>query len=162
MAGTATRATRLLARRHVPHTLHPYETSPDTPDYGRAVAEELGVPPERLFKTLVADVDDRLAVALVPTSGDLDLKALAAVVGGKRAALADQRAAERATGYVRGGISPLGQHQALPMVADSSATGLSTVYINAGRRGLQIELAPADLLQLTSATVAPLLRVRSR
>ncbi|GIF06152.1 Cys-tRNA(Pro) deacylase [Actinoplanes siamensis] len=151
-AGTP--ATVLLTAEKVPHTLHQYEVSPDAPNYGALVAEFLGVAPERLFKTLVADVDGRLVVGVVPVTGDLDLKALAQAAGGKRAALADRAVAERSSGYVRGGISPLGQRKRLPTVIDDSAPGLDLMYVSAGRRGLQVSLAPADLIRLTGATVA--------
>lgn len=158
MAGAATPATALLVKQQVAHTLHPYEVAADTPDYGRAVADAIGVPPGRLFKTLVAEVDGALTVAVVPVTGDLDLKALAAAAGGRRAVLAERAAAERATGYVRGGISPLGQRKRLPMVIDTSVTGFDTVYVSAGRRGLQVELAPADLVRLTGATLGDISR----
>ncbi|MGW4499198.1 Cys-tRNA(Pro) deacylase [Micromonospora sp. NPDC004336] len=156
MAGQGTPATALLVKRKVAHSTHPYDVSPDAPNYGALVAAALGVPPERVFKSLVAEVDGALTVAVVPVTGELDLKALAAAVGGKRAAMADRAVAERATGYVRGGISPLGQRRRLPTVLDSSALDHPTVYVSAGRRGLQVELAPADLLALTDARVAPL------
>lgn len=156
MAGQGTPATALLTKRKIPHSTHPYEVSPDAPNYGALVAEALGVPPQRVFKSLVTEVDGALTVAVVPVTGELDLKALAAAVGGKRAALADRAAAERATGYVRGGISPLGQRRRLPTVLDSSALAYDTVYVSAGRRGLQLQLAPADLVALTDATTAPL------
>ncbi|MGC5021763.1 Cys-tRNA(Pro) deacylase [Micromonospora sp. DT47] len=154
MAGQGTPATALLTRRKIPHRTHPYDVSPDAPNYGALVAEALGVPPERVFKSLVTEVDGGLAVAVVPVTGELDLKALAAAVGGKRATMADRAVAERATGYVRGGISPLGQRKRLPTVLDSSALAHDTVYVSAGRRGLQVELAPADLVALTDATTA--------
>jgi Cys-tRNA(Pro)/Cys-tRNA(Cys) deacylase len=153
-----TPATTLLQAQRVAHTVHPYEVSANTPDYGRAVAEALGVPRERVFKTLVTEVDGALTVAVVPVAGELDRAALAAAVGGKRAAVADRAAAERATGYVRGGISPLGQRKRLPTVVDSSVAGFETVYVSAGRRGLQVELAPADLLRLTAAITAAIAR----
>lgn len=156
MAGQGTPATVLLARQRVAHTLHPYDVAADTPDYGAAVAKALGVAPERVFKTLVAQVDGELTVAVVPVTGGLDLKALADVAGGKRATLADRAVAERATGYVRGGISPLGQRRRLPTVIDSSVERFDTVFVSAGRRGLQVALAPVDLIRLTSATLAPL------
>ncbi|MEV4759793.1 Cys-tRNA(Pro) deacylase [Micromonospora sp. NPDC049559] len=156
MAGQGTPATALLVKQKVTHRTHPYDVSPDSPRYGAEVAAALGVPPERVFKSLVTEVDGALTVAVVPVTGELDLKALAASVGGKRAVLADRAVAERATGYVRGGISPLGQRKRLPTVVDSSATGLSTMYVSAGRRGLQLELAPADLIRLTGATTAPI------
>ncbi|MGX7676343.1 Cys-tRNA(Pro) deacylase [Plantactinospora sp. DSM 117369] len=155
MAGRGTPATALLARQRVPHTLHPYDVAPDTPNYGAEVAAALGVPPERVFKSLVASVDGVLTVAVVPVTGELDLKTLATAVGGKRASLADRALAERTTGYVRGGISPLGQRKALRTVVDASAERFPTIYVSAGRRGLELELAPADLIRLTSATIAP-------
>jgi Cys-tRNA(Pro)/Cys-tRNA(Cys) deacylase len=151
-AGTP--ATTLLTAEKVAHTLHPYQVSPDAPHYGALVAEALGVPPERLFKTLIADVDGALVVAVVPVTGDLDLKALAHAAGGKRATLADRAAAERSSGYVRGGISPLGQRRGLPTVIDDSVRRLDLMFVSAGRRGLQVSLAPADLIRLTGATVA--------
>lgn len=153
-AGTP--ATALLTARNVPFTTHSYEVSPHAPNYGALVAEALGVDPERLFKTLIAEVDGALTVAVVPVTGELDLKALAAAAGGKRAALAERTVAERSSGYVRGGISPLGQRKPLPTVVDDSAPGLDVIYVSGGRRGLQVALAPADLIRLTSATVAPL------
>lgn len=153
-AGTP--ATALLSAEKVAFELHPYEVSPDSPNYGALVAEALGVPPERVFKTLIAEVDGALTVAVVPVTGDLDLKALAAAAGGKRAALADRTAAERSSGYVRGGISPLGQRRRLPTVVDDSALIADRVYVSAGRRGLQVSLAPAELVRLTGATVAPI------
>ncbi|MER7439724.1 Cys-tRNA(Pro) deacylase [Micromonospora avicenniae] len=156
VAGQGTPATALLTKRKVAHSTHPYDVSPDAPNYGALVAAALGVPPERVFKTLVTVVDGALAVAVVPVTGELDLKALAAAVGGKRATLADRAAAERATGYVRGGISPLAQRKRLPTVLDSSALDFPTIYVSAGRRGLQLQLTPADLLALTEARTAPL------
>jgi Cys-tRNA(Pro)/Cys-tRNA(Cys) deacylase len=153
-----TPATVALARAGTPHTLHAYEHDPAHPSYGEEAAQALGVDPGQVFKTLVADVDGALTVAVVPVSGSLDLKALAAAVGGKKAVLADPAAAERTTGYVRGGISPLGQRRRLPTVLDASAAGLATVYVSAGRRGLEVELAPADLAELTGAVVAPVAR----
>ncbi|AVT35002.1 MULTISPECIES: Cys-tRNA(Pro) deacylase [unclassified Plantactinospora] len=155
MAGRGTPATALLTRQRIPHTLHPYDVAPETPNYGAEVAAALGVPPERVFKSLVASVDGVLTVAVVPVTGELDLKTLATAVGGKRATLADRTLAERTTGYVRGGISPLGQRKALRTVVDASAERFPTIYVSAGRRGLQLELAPADLIRLTSATTAP-------
>ncbi|GLY00894.1 MULTISPECIES: Cys-tRNA(Pro) deacylase [Actinoplanes] len=153
-AGTP--ATVLLIKERVEHTLHPYDVSPDAPNYGALVAEALGIEPGRVFKTLVAEVDGGLVVGVVPVTGDLDLKALAHAAGGKRAVLADRAAAERSSGYVRGGISPLGQRRRLPTVIDDSATGLDLMYVSAGRRGLQVSLAPADLIRLSDATVAPI------
>jgi Cys-tRNA(Pro)/Cys-tRNA(Cys) deacylase len=151
-AGTP--ATAVLSDQQVEHTLHPYDVSPDAPNYGALVARALGIGPERVFKTLIAEVDGRLVVGVVPVTGDLDLKALAQAAGGKRGALADRAAAERSSGYVRGGISPLGQRRKLPTVVDSSALALDRMFISAGRRGLQVALAPADLIRLTDAVTA--------
>lgn len=145
-----------LARAGVRFTLHPYDHDPAAPSYGREAAEALGVTPDRVFKTLVADVDGTLTVAVVPVSGRLDLKALATAVGGKRAGMADPARAERTTGYVLGGISPLGQRTRLPTVVDASALGFPTVLVSAGRRGLDLELGIDDLLRLTRAAVAPI------
>jgi len=153
-AATGTPATVLLTAQRVAHTLHPYDVSPDAPNYGALVARALGVAPERVFKTLVAQVDGELVVGVVPVTGDLDLKALAQAAGGKRAALADRAAAERSTGYVRGGISPLGQRKRLPTVVDASALELDQMLVSAGRRGLQVALAPVDLIRLTDAATA--------
>jgi Cys-tRNA(Pro)/Cys-tRNA(Cys) deacylase len=116
------------------------------------------VDPRQVFKTLLADVDGRLTVAVVPVDGSLDLKALAAALGGKRASLAEPAAAERVTGYVVGGISPLGQRRRLPTVVDESALAWATVLVSAGRRGLDVELAPADLVRLTGAVTAAVAR----
>ena len=154
--GRGTPATVLLTAEKVPHTLHSYDVSADAPNYGALVAQALGVAPERLFKTLVTEVDGALTVAVVPVTGELDLKALATTVGGKRAALADRAVAERSSGYVRGGISPLGQRRRLPTVVDASALDLDLVYVSAGRRGLQVCLAPADLIRLTGAVTGPI------
>ncbi|WP_367135387.1 Cys-tRNA(Pro) deacylase [Saccharothrix sp. HUAS TT1] len=156
MAGRGTPATALLDKQKVAYALHAYEHDPRHDSYGLEAAEALGIPPERVFKTLVADVDGRLAVGVVPVTGQLDLKALAAAVGGKKAKMADVAAAERATGYVAGGISPLGQKKRLPVALDASAEGFATVYCSAGRRGLEVEIAPADLVRLTQAVVAPI------
>ncbi|POM23970.1 Cys-tRNA(Pro)/Cys-tRNA(Cys) deacylase YbaK [Actinomadura rubteroloni] len=153
-----TPATVAAARAGVAFTLHEYTVDPGAGSYGEAAADALGVPRERLFKTLVAEVDGALTVAIVPVSATLDLKALAAATGGKRAAMADPRDAERATGYVVGGISPLGQRRRLPAVLDASASGFATVYVSAGRRGLQIELAPGDLAGLAGAALAAVAR----
>ncbi|GAB2992849.1 Cys-tRNA(Pro) deacylase [Amycolatopsis acidiphila] len=154
MAGKGTPATAVLAKQQVAHTLHTYDHDPKHESYGLEAAEALGVEPARVFKTLVADVDGKLTVGVVPVTGQLDLKALAAAVGGKRAKLAEPAAAQRATGYVLGGISPIGQRSRLPVVIDSSAEAFGTVFCSGGRRGLELELAPADLIRLTNATVA--------
>ncbi|MBX6750558.1 MAG: Cys-tRNA(Pro) deacylase [Micromonosporaceae bacterium] len=154
MAGQATPAIAVLVRQRIDHRVHTYSVDANTPNYGAAVADAMGVAHARVFKTLVTDVDGSLTVAVVPVTGDLDLKALAAAVGGKRATMADRALAERTTGYVRGGISPLGQRKRLPTVIDESVTGHETVYVSAGRRGLQVELKPADLIALTDAVTA--------
>jgi Cys-tRNA(Pro)/Cys-tRNA(Cys) deacylase len=149
-----TPATALLAKQKVAHTLHPYEHDARAEGYGDEAAALLGVEPARLFKTLIASVDGKLACAVVPVAGRLDLKAFAAVVGGKKAEMADPAAAARATGYVVGGISPLGQKSRLPVVVDESALAFDTVFASAGKRGLQMELAPADLVRLAGALTA--------
>ena len=155
MAGTP--AVKVLEKAKVAHTLHPYD--PDHPDahgYGEAAVAALGADPRQVFKTLVARVDGALTVAVVPVSGTLDLKALAAALGARKAVMADPADAERSTGYVVGGISPLGQRKGLPTVVDDSALGFDTIMVSAGRRGLQVELPPADLVRLTRARTAPI------
>ena len=154
MAGRGTAATIALERAQIPFTVHEYHHDPRRASYGLEASQALGVPPERVFKTLITDVDGRLVAGVVPVQGQLDLKALAAAVGGKRAALAEVAAAERATGYVAGGISPVGQRRRLPVVLDASAMTFPTVFCSGGRRGLEIELAPADLVRAAEATVA--------
>ncbi|MEV8564211.1 Cys-tRNA(Pro) deacylase [Streptomyces sp. NPDC051322] len=149
-----TPATVALTAAGTDYTVHAYAHDPAAASYGEEAAEALGVAPGRVFKTLIADVDGDLTVAVVPVSGSLDLKALASAVGGKRATMADPGAAERATGYVLGGISPLGQRRRLRTVVDASASGHATVCVSAGRRGLEVELAPGDLVRLTGAVLA--------
>jgi Cys-tRNA(Pro)/Cys-tRNA(Cys) deacylase len=144
----------LLSRQRIAFTAHRYEVDEHATSYGEAAAAALGVPAGRVFKTLVANVDGRLTVGVVPVSGSLDLKALAAAVGGKRGSMADPADAQRATGYVTGGISPFGQRSRLPVVVDVSARNWPTVYVSGGRRGLQVEVAPDDLIRLTSAAEA--------
>ncbi|MFD8081743.1 Cys-tRNA(Pro) deacylase [Kitasatospora sp. NPDC059722] len=156
--GQGTPATVALETAAVPFTVHSYEHDPAAASYGGEAAEAMGVPAERVFKTLVADVDGVLTVGVVPVAGQLDLKALAAAAGGKRAAMADPAAAERSSGYVRGGISPLGQRRPLRTVVDEGAMTHPTIYVSAGRRGLEVELAPTDLITLTKATTAPIAR----
>ncbi|MEU8518540.1 Cys-tRNA(Pro) deacylase [Streptomyces sp. NPDC048577] len=154
--GGGTPATVALTASGTPFTLHAYHHDPASPSYGEEAAEALGVSADRVFKTLVADVDGELTVAVVPVAGQLDLKALASAVGGKRAVMADPAAAERTTGYVRGGISPLGQRKRLRTVLDASAAAHRTICVSAGRRGLEVELAPAALATLTAAVTAPI------
>ncbi len=153
----ATPAVRALERDKVVHTLHPYDPEhPSDQGHGEAAVAALGADPRQVFKTLVVRVDGALTVAVVPVAGTLDLKALAAAAGGRKAVMADPADAERATGYVLGGISPLGQKRALPTVVDESALDFATVMVSAGRRGLQVELPPADLVRLTRARTAPI------
>ena len=156
MAGRGTTATMALERAKIPFTLHEYAHDPRHESYGAEASEALGVSPNRVFRTLVAEVDGALVTGVVPVEGQLDLKALAAARGGKKAAMAQVAAAERATGYVAGGISPVGQKKRLRVVVDASALELETMFCSGGRRGLQIEVAPADLVRAAGATVAPI------
>jgi Cys-tRNA(Pro)/Cys-tRNA(Cys) deacylase len=158
MSRGGTRATEQLARLGIRHVLHRYTHDPRQSSYGQEASEALGVPADRVFKTLVADVDGRLAVAVVPVAGSLDLKALATAVGGKKAVMADPVEAERASGYVTGGIAPVGLRRPLPVVVDETALRHATVFCSAGQRGLQIELAPADLIAAAGAQTAPIAR----
>jgi Cys-tRNA(Pro)/Cys-tRNA(Cys) deacylase len=154
-AVAATPAVTVLVKAKVAHTLHPYDPEHASDQgHGEAAVAALGADPRQVFKTLIARVDGVLTVAVVPVSGTLDLKALAGAVGGRKAVMAEPADAERTTGYVLGGISPLGQRKALPTVVDESALGFGTVLVSAGRRGLQVELAPADLVRLTRARTA--------
>lgn len=146
----------ILQRSDVDFSVHTYAHDPAAESFGMEAAEALNLDPATVFKTLLAEVDGTATVAIVPVTGQLDLKGLAAARGGKRARMMDVAAAERMTGYVAGGISPLGQRKALPTVIDASAEGLATVYVSGGQRGLDIGLAPADLLRLTGATYAPI------
>ena len=157
-SGSGTPATRILAEAGVPHVLRTYAHDPRSGSYGLEAAAALGVEPERMFKTLLADVDGALVVGVVPVDTQLDLKLLAAAVGGKRASMADVARAERDTGYVAGGISPLGQRQAHPTVVDESALAHATILVSGGRRGLDVELEPGHLTELTHARVAPIAR----
>ncbi|THV18561.1 Cys-tRNA(Pro) deacylase [Nocardioides caeni] len=149
-----TPATTALTAAGVPFTVHDYDHDPRSTSYGEEAAEAMGIDPARVFKTLLADVDGALTVAVVPVTGQLDLKALARAVGGRKAAMADPKAAERATGYVVGGTSPLGQKRPHPTVVDASTLGHDTVFVSAGRRGLEVELAPDALVAATKAVVA--------
>jgi Cys-tRNA(Pro)/Cys-tRNA(Cys) deacylase len=147
-----------LHRAGISFTERSYEHDPAAPSYGLEAADALGLPPEQVFKTLLTAVDGRLVVGIVPVTGQLDLKAVAAAVGGKRAAMAEPAEAERATGYVVGGISPVGQRRRLATVLDDSALLLETVYVSGGRRGLDLGLSPADLARVTGAVVAAIRR----
>ena len=157
---TGTPATVALTRAGVVFTAHAYEHDPRTAAYGLEAAEKLGIDPDRVFKTLLATIDGSLAVGIVPVAQQLDLKALAQALGGKRAEMADPAVAERRTGYVVGGISPIGQKTALPTVLDESAILCETVFVSGGRRGLDLELAPDDLLAVTGGRYAPIARAR--
>ncbi len=149
MAGRRTPAITAAERAGIAFRVHEYEHDPRAASFGVEAVQKLGLDPARVFKTLVADVDGELTVAVVPVESQLDLRTL-----GKRARMADPKAAERATGYVTGGISPLGQRRLLPIVLDDSALAFETIHVSAGRRGLELELAPADLLALTGGRAA--------
>jgi Cys-tRNA(Pro)/Cys-tRNA(Cys) deacylase len=153
-----TRATDLLTNLGIGYAIHRYPHDPRHPSYGQEASQALGVAAERVFKTLIADVDGQLTVAVVPVAGSLDLKALAAAVGGKKAALADPVRAEKSSGYVTGGIAPLGLRKRLPVVVDESALSYPTVFCSAGQRGMEIELVPADLIAAAGAQTAPIAR----
>jgi Cys-tRNA(Pro)/Cys-tRNA(Cys) deacylase len=157
-AGAATPATTALTRLGVVYDVHPYDHAPGAPSYGLEAAEALGVPPAQVFKTLLVRADAGLAVGLVPVDRQLDLKAVASALGVKKVLMADPAEAERVTGYVVGGISPVGQRRALPTVVDASALQLDRVYVSGGRRGLDLSLAPEDLVAATGATTAPIAR----
>jgi len=168
-SGGATPATRALSAAGVTYQAHSFTAddrsrsgtatgSATRVSFGEEAAEALGVEADRVYKTLVADIDSRLWVAVVPVTAQLDLKALAGAAGGKRAVMADPAQAERSSGYVVGGISPLGQRKPLPTVVDSSALSHPTVFVSGGRRGLDLELAAADLIRVTSARTAAIAR----
>ena len=146
----------ILQRSGVDFSVHTYAHDPAAESFGMEAAEALDLDPATVFKTLLAEVDGASTVAIVPVTGQLDLTGLAAARGGKRARMMEVAAAERLTGYVAGGISPLGQRKALPTVIDTSAEGFATIYVSGGQRGLDIGIAPADLLRLTAATYAPI------
>jgi Cys-tRNA(Pro)/Cys-tRNA(Cys) deacylase len=148
-AGTP--ATVALTRAGIAFSQHPYDHDPRAASYGLEAAAALGVEAARVFKTLLASVDGKLVVGVVPVAGQLDLKALARAAGGSKAVMADPKLAERTTGYVVGGISPIGQRKALPTVVDDSALEFATVFVSGGRRGLDLEMAPADLIRITGA-----------
>jgi len=165
-AAGGTPATVALSRAGIAFTLHHYEHDPRAMSYGLEAADELGVDPARVFKTLMATLDpatgtgqrSRLVVGVVPVSRQLDLKALARTFGGAKATMAEVAVAERATGYVAGGISPVGQKRTHPTVLDESARDFETIFVSAGRRGLDVELAPTDLIAATQAATAAISR----
>jgi ybaK/ebsC protein len=153
----ATPAVHALVEAGIEHTLHPYEHDPSSDlSYGLEAAVAIGADPDQVFKTLCAYVDGKLVVGIVPVSGMLDLKRLASAFGGKRAEMAPPADAERSSGYVVGGISPIAQRKALPTALDETAELWDTIYVSGGRRGLDIGLAPADLVRVTSAIIAPI------
>ncbi len=154
MSGTP--ATAALHAAGIAFTEHAYAHDPAAASFGLEAAQSLGVEPDRVFKTLLAEVDGRLVVGIVPVTCRLDLKALAIAAGGRKAAMADAALAERRTGYVVGGISPIGQKTAHPTVIDETVQLWDTVFVSGGRRGLDIELAPADLLRVTAGKIAPI------
>lgn len=149
-----TPATSALAAAGIAFTEHEYAHDPANRNFGLEAAEALGLDPEQVFKTLLADVDGQLVVGIVPVTGHLDLGALARAVGGKRATMADPALAQRRTGYVLGGISPIGQRTRHRTVLDETAELFGTVYVSGGRRGFDLGLAPADLITATGAVVA--------
>ena len=157
-AAGATPATVALLAAGVAFTPHAYAHDPGTTNYGLEAASALGLDPQQVFKTLLADVDGALVVAIVPVTGKLDLKALAAAVGGKRAEMADPKLAERRTGYIVGGISPIGQKTRHTTVLDETAELYASIFVSGGRRGFDIELAPADLLAVTNGQTAAIAR----
>ena len=158
MASLATPATLALTAAGIRFTPHAYEHDPANTNFGLEAAERLGLDPDSVFKTLMADVDGRLAVGIVPVTARLDLKALASTLGGRRAAMADPAVAQRRTGYVLGGISPIGQKSRHDTVLDETAELFDTIYVSGGRRGFDIELAPSDLVTVTAAIVAAIAR----
>lgn len=153
-----TPATVALTKAKVEFTAHTYDHDPAAKSFGLEAAEALGLAPEQVFKTLLVEVDGKLTVGVVPVDKQLDLKAIAAAVGGKKAVMADPAAAERTTGYVVGGISPIGQKRPLPTVIDATATDHAKVYVSGGRRGLDIGLSPTDLITVTKARTAAIAR----
>ena len=153
VVGRETPATRAAAKAGIAITLHEYEHDPAAESYGLEAASALSLDPARVFKTLIVGCDEVLTVCIVPASATLDLHAL-----GKHAGLAPVQRAERVTGYVAGGISPLGQRRALPTLLDDSALQFETVLVSAGRRGLQMELRPQDLVSATRAEIRKLRR----
>ena len=155
---TGTPATVALTAAGIAFTEHAYAHDPANTNYGLEAATALGLDPDRVFKTLLAEVDGELIVAIVPVTGKVDLKRLAAAAGGKRATMADPAVAERRTGYVVGGISPIGQKTVSPTVIDETAGLWDTVFVSGGRRGFDVELAPADLVAATSAVIADIAR----
>ena len=164
MGAQGTRAVDVARRAGVPHTVHEYAHDERASlraggrGYALEAVEALGIDAARVFKTIVVACDGRLGLAVVPADAEVDLKAAADALGGRKAAIADPAEAERATGYVLGGISPLGTRRPLPVVLDASAADFPTIHVSAGRRGLEIELAAGDLLAVTKGRLAPVAR----
>ncbi|MFD4366325.1 Cys-tRNA(Pro) deacylase [Rhodococcus sp. NPDC058521] len=161
MAGSATPATTALRKAGIEHCVHAYEHDPNADSYGTEAVDALGadleITPMQVFKTLVVELDTgALAVAVLPVPRSLSLKSAASALGARKATMADPRRVERTTGYVLGGVSPLGQRKRLPTVLDESARALDRILCSAGRRGLEIEMSPTDLADLTAATIAPI------
>ena len=157
-ASAGTPATAALTRAGIAFTVHAYDHDPRATSYGEEAAAALGLTVDEVFKTLMAMIDGEPVIGIVPVSGSLDLKALAAAAGGRRAEMADPAVAQRLTGYVLGGISPIGQKRALPTFLDESAVLLETVYVSGGRRGMDIGLAPDDLITVTGGEYAAIAR----
>lgn len=152
-----TPAINAAKKSKIEYTVHEYQHDPNAESYGEEAAEAMGISSQQVFKTLLVAINGdnkKLAVGVVPVSGQLDLKAIASALKAKKVTMANPQDAERATGYVVGGISPLGQKKRLPMIVDSSAEQFATIYMSAGRRGLEIEMAVADLVKLTGAKQA--------
>ena len=152
----ATPATTALIDAGITFTLYPYEHDDDNTDFGEEAVAAIGADPNQVFKTLIADIGGKLVVAVIPVARKLDLKALATAFGAKKASMADPQAAARSSGYVVGGISPIGQRHPLPTVVDATAGDFETILVSAGRRGLQVAVAPGDLLAITDARSAPI------
>ncbi len=158
MAGRSTRATQALDRSGATYRVHEYLVTEKVGDgYGQAVAREIGLPEARVFKTLVAQVDEELVVGVIPVDRRLSVKKLARAAGGKSASLASPATAERATGYVTGGISPFGQRKQLRVFVDESAARHETIAVSGGRRGIQLELAPEVVLDVCRGSMAPII-----
>jgi Cys-tRNA(Pro)/Cys-tRNA(Cys) deacylase len=152
-----TPAVNIAKKAKIDYTLHSYTHDPASPSYGEEASEKLGIPPERVFKTLVAQIDGReLVVAVIPVSSMLSMKQIAKASGGKKAQMADGSDVERSSGYILGGVSPLGQKKRLRTFINASAENFSTIYVSAGRRGLEIELSPNDLAKITDGEMVSL------
>ena len=150
-----TPAINAVKKKKIPHTVHQYSHDPNHDSFGKEAAEQLGLPEEKVFKTLVVQLDNNtLAVGIIPVSSMLSMKKIAKAAGAKKAMMAEKTIVEKSTGYVLGGVSPLGQKKRLLTIVDSSAQNFSTIFVSAGRRGLDIELRPDDLLSLTAGSFA--------